>query len=209
MYNNIQRFVSIPVPAGLEIVNALGEVQANVYPTTNAATATVKGAELETDYVPWDPLTLSVGASYDDATYNTWMFSGHNIANFNQFPYFPAWHLTGRAAYTLPLPTDIGSVTASADVVYVGSQIFNLTTNAAPTPEDPNLEQRPYTLVNLRLDWNQAFNSDVDLSAYVENVANTVYLADAADARSSYGLVQGLYGLPRMFFVEVRYHFGG
>jgi iron complex outermembrane receptor protein len=208
MYNNIQRFVSIPVPTGLEIVNALGQAQSNAYPTTNAASATVKGGELSVDYIPLDSLTLSAGLSYDDATYNTWMFSGENIAKYNQFPYFPAWHATGRAAYTLPFPTDIGSIVASADVVYVGSQIFNLTTNTVPTPEDPNLEQKPYTLVNLRLDWNQVFESNLDLSAYVENVANTVYLADAADARSSYGLVQGIYGLPRMFFVEARYHFG-
>jgi iron complex outermembrane receptor protein len=207
MYNDIQRFVSIPVPAGLEIVNALGQVQANAYPTTNAASATVKGGELELDYIPWDQLTLSLGASYDDASYDKWMFAGENIAKYNQFPYFPAWHITGRAAYTLPLPPDIGALTASADAVYVGSQIFNLTTNTAPTPEDPNLAQKPYTLVNLRLDWTGIYGSNVDMSAYVENVANTLYLADAADARSSYGLVQGLYGLPRMFFVEARYHF--
>jgi outer membrane receptor protein involved in Fe transport len=58
------------------------------------------------------------------------------------------------------------------------------------------------------VDWNQVLNSNVDLSFYVENVGDKVYLADAADARSSYGLVQGIYGLPRMFFVEARYHFG-
>ncbi len=207
MYNNIQRFVSIPTPPGLEIVNALGQVEANVYPTTNAATATVKGGEMELDYIPWDPLSVSVGVSYDDSTYDKWLFAGKNIAPFNRFPYFPDWHVTGRVAYTLPLPESVGAVIASADAVYVGSQIFDLSTNTAPTPQDPNLQQNPYALLNLRVDWSSIFGSNFDMSFYVTNVTDRTYLADAADARGSYGLVQGIYGPPRMFFVEGRYHF--
>jgi iron complex outermembrane receptor protein len=66
-----------------------------------------------------------------------------------------------------------------------------------------------YGLVNARLDWRSVFQSSVDISGFVTNLANKVYPIGQFDAyNTSFGFVTRTYGPPRMYGVQVKYSFG-
>jgi iron complex outermembrane receptor protein len=110
----------------------------------------------------------------------------------------PKETFTADVHYTLPLDPAYGEVVYSANFYY--SALVDLGGVIAPS----------YTLTNMRLDWNNVFQKSVDLSFYVKNLFNKAYISGSAftspPTESPIESVQ--FGNPRMFAMQLRYHFG-
>jgi iron complex outermembrane recepter protein len=76
----------------------------------------------------------------------------------------------------------------------------------APAGQRP--EQRSYSLVNLRIDWDNFLGQPFDLSAFVDNVTNQTYKQGADALLHLTGTSASIYGPPRMWGLELRYRFG-
>ena len=64
-----------------------------------------------------------------------------------------------------------------------------------------------YTLVNLRAEWNNMFNSEVDLAFWARNVTNEKYYAGGNSNASTGGFNSVIPGAPRMYGFELAVQF--
>ncbi|HEY1838001.1 MAG TPA: TonB-dependent receptor [Rhizomicrobium sp.] len=76
----------------------------------------------------------------------------------------------------------------------------------APGGEQP--DQKSYTLLNLRFDWDNFLGKPLDLSLFMNNVTNQTYKVGGDALLHLTGTSASIYGPPRMFGVELRYRFG-
>jgi iron complex outermembrane receptor protein len=66
----------------------------------------------------------------------------------------------------------------------------------------------PSNLVNLNVDWKNAFGGPVDLALFAINVTNSLYEVGNGGGYLTSGSGDKLYGAPRMYGVRLRYSFG-
>ena len=67
----------------------------------------------------------------------------------------------------------------------------------------------PKAVLDLRLDWNSVARSKVDLSVFVSNVTNKVYVAaPGLGTAGAFAFTSGIYNEPRIFGVQMRLRFG-
>jgi len=64
-----------------------------------------------------------------------------------------------------------------------------------------------YSLVNMRLGWNDVYQSKVSISGYIHNVTNQEYYTGGLGLGAVIGVNSTLPGLPRMFGVDASYKF--
>jgi iron complex outermembrane receptor protein len=108
--------------------------------------------------------------------------------------------LTGT--YTLPVDERIGKVSFSATYLYTASQ---LAASLTVTP----IGRLPATnLLNLNLNWNNVLNSGFDVAGFATNVTNRKYPVSTAGGYTSGGFDAYIVGVPRIYGVRLRYHFG-
>jgi iron complex outermembrane receptor protein len=107
-----------------------------------------------------------------------------------------------QISYELPLSDEIGKITLSGDMYYVTDSYVNGRQISAGTVP-------AYTLYNANIRWASAFGGPFDLSLFVNNVTDKLYLAsvDGTLAIGELGVSKGLYGPPRMYGLSVRYSF--
>jgi iron complex outermembrane receptor protein len=157
-----------------------------VFATQNVGKATIKGAELETQYLLTDTTLLAADAQYLDSSYDTFAYTLPNfgapaatscaatpvgtVYNVNCSgrtpPQSPRWTLNFGLQQTIPLGT--GSIVAQANthfqtVTLVGLEFL------------PQEMQGSYWWTDLNLGYH-ADRSRWSVTAYVENVSNTTVL---------------------------------
>jgi iron complex outermembrane recepter protein len=134
----------------------------------NAASATIKGLEVELTAVPIDQLTLNVGFAWLDAEFDEYVTQDsrfeqppvpRNLAGnrLNRTPEFTA--LVGAEYEFL---TDFGTITARADFMWQSEVFFR----AQNLPVD---RQDDYSKTDLRLIWNDPSETYL-IEAFVENL---------------------------------------
>jgi iron complex outermembrane receptor protein len=187
-YTDIQRSISIPTAAGV--------------PTTvvgNAASAKIKGLELESEWHPLSRLTLSVGGGFTDAYYVS--FIDPVLGNLTNLPFsVPKWTAIGSARYVQPV--ELGDLSVQAD--YHWQSAVNLT----PQDLDPAAYTQPaYGLLNGRVSLH--VNSiNTDIAIYGKNLTNKEYFVAGESLEASIGFGVLVTGQPRIFGIDVITHFG-
>jgi iron complex outermembrane receptor protein len=187
-YSDIQRSISIPTAAGV--------------PTTivgNAASAKIKGLELETEWHPVSRLTLSIGGGYTDAYYVK--FIDPVLGNLTSLPFaVPKWTAIGSARYVQPV--SVGDLSVQADYHWQSA------VNLVPQDLDPAaFTQAAYGLLNGRI--NLHVNGiDTDIAIYGKNLANKQYFVSGESLEASIGFGVLVTGQPRIFGIDVIKHFG-
>lgn len=190
-YKNIQRTIFAQFP---------GEVTAQAY-ILNAASATIDGGELELSVRPTRGLSLAGYASYIRPNYKSFSYviaanpdgSGTKTVDGsgNPFAGTPKWQIGANARHEYELGEQ-GQIAFSAQY-YHQDRIF----------WSDNGERRatsnPYGLVDLRLEWNDAMGSGVDLAGYVRNLANKKYKALGASGYDTLGFISYIPGNPRTY----------
>ena len=167
-----------------------------------------KGARLDLGYTFLDTRLLQVAAPTLPPT------SPYVIApsfhTGDELVLSPRNKLSATPSYTLPLPSDIGSVTLAATWTFTGRQLTNYTDRT-----EPALAQYSYLdatkLLNLNANWNNIMGSPVDLSLFATNVTKEQYytfcsgLGGTAPAGQGFETCQ--VGAPMMFGARVRYRY--
>ena len=198
-YKNIQRTIFAQFP---------GEVTAQAY-ILNAASATIDGGELELSVRPTEGLSLSGYASYIHPNYKSFNYvvaansngTGTRTVDGSNNPFAgtPKWQFGANARYEYELG-DEGKLALSAQY-YHQDRIF----------WSDNGERRatssPYGLVDLRLEWNEAMGSSVDLAAYVRNLTEKKYKALGASGYDTLGFISYIPGNPRTYGGTMTVHF--
>jgi iron complex outermembrane recepter protein len=183
---------------------------------TNAAAATIKGAELEAGYR--EPMGFEAGGSlaYLDAKYDSFctgdptqptaaISAGCNAANpidltGNRFPRAPKWTLSGHLGYTADLG-GTGSLGARIDVRYQSLTYFTQFNR-------PLISQKGYTLVNGRVTWKSE-NERYSLSMFGNNLTNKKYFSEVLEsgAFNPQLVAQGYVAPPRTYGVAASVNF--
>ena len=189
-YRDIQRnvFAQLPnVPQPTQVTN-------------NAARATIQGFEFEGTFVPTPSVELSATYSYLDAYYNKYITPiGQDLTNL-PFEFTPRNKVSLGLRYFLPLPGTVGRVSAQATYSYQSA------VNAVPDIE-PFGVIGGYSLLNLRLGWDNVAGTQLDLALFVDNVNDTLYRVNSVGAYNSLAAATTTYGPPRMFGGSLRYRF--
>ena len=213
-YSNLQFAVSTTGPDVFVPGQADGDGNPSNNPVAlfyaNVGEGRVKGLEAALTIEPLDGLRMSGGLSILDKKVTKDSFVAP--ANWAAFPFLipgvPSFEATvfygspdlsynGSIDYTLPTPSDWGEMIARVQVNGSGKVQYDGITVPAKA------------LLNLRFDWNSVMGSDIDLSAFVTNVTDKLFVATPAlSAPGSFAFTSGTYNEPRMFGFEARWHFG-
>lgn len=175
----------------------------------NAGTARAQGFDLEASISPVRPLRLSVFGSYTDLRYTriatpTVLVAANafpqTVAD-SAFPYAPEYTVGGNARFEQPLG-DFTTMVLNADI-YHASRIYY-----SPFKSDRTLSEDPYTLVNLRLDFEDLGSTGVSLGLFMRNAFNTTFIVSGATTTRTSGYNTVFYNEPRMFGAQLRFRFG-
>ena len=184
----------------------------------NASEATVKGVEAELTIAPSSAFDLLLAYAYTDAKYGSFLdynrrdpvtqipqrFTGRII------PFTPKHKFNIGASLELPVPESAGEVSLGANLAYKSSAILGLVpfligSNAF----DGESRQKPTTVVDANLDWDNIGGSPIDATFYVTNLFDVTYkIGGASLINSGLGFNQRIYNEPRMYGVTLRYRFG-
>jgi len=186
--------------------------------TFNAARATVKGLEFQSTFIPNENVEFSIFCSYTDASYNKFVLpqaieiyglggpetilSSADHAG-NPFAYTPKNKLGLSGRFHLPIDPAHGAPYVSAQWYWQSREWFTDLSD-----EEPDAYQGSYSVINLRLDWDNFMGSPVDLAVFANNVTNKTYKVAANALEHLTGTTSSIYGEPRIFGVEARVRFG-
>ena len=189
-YDNIQRTTG-------ELVSG---VTLNV--TRSAAKGLIQGIEFNGQIMPVRGLVLTASYSYIDAKYTE--VDGPSAALIlagAAFPFTPANKYALGAAYSWPLGS-LGTANVSANYAFQ-SHFSTAQTNQAQVKYLPS-----YSTLNLRAGVDGLFGKPMDLSVFVTNATDKEYATGLLDQyNTGGGAVTYTYGEPRMYGVQLRYHF--
>lgn len=184
------------------LINVNG-IPAQLQLTDNAASAVIQGAELQETLIPAKYVQLSLTYSYLDAYYQHYITPIGQDFTTHRFEFVPRNKVSFDQLYRLPIGSLPGKLTFRATVSYQSS---------LETADDvePFGIIGGYTLVNLRLDWNDFFRTGSgswDLALFGTNVTDHTYRIASNPTYFSSGLVTAIYGQPRMWGASVRCRF--
>ncbi|HKU17403.1 MAG TPA: TonB-dependent receptor plug domain-containing protein [Steroidobacteraceae bacterium] len=172
--------------------------------TANAASATIRGFELQTEIYPTDGLQLTATYSYMDAGYDRYVTPLGNDLSDTPYPNAPENRLAAGIRVRLPTASSVGELWLGGTYTFQDDMYVGIGDNG---PGSPANTQDSYGLVNLRADWQGVFGSKLDLSAFVTNVTDEEYLVTNLDLYNALGFATGSFGEPRMIGVTLKYAF--
>lgn len=193
-YTNIQEQVLHPVSEG------------GVF-TQNAGKAKFNGVEVELRAQLTRTLEVGAQYAYIHKKYGSFL-PGVDVTAIQQLNDTktlgdPPNKLNLYADYTLPVPEQLGRVWFRA--------MYNWqdTSGWRGVVDDLGM-QKSFGLLNLSLNWDEINGSPVDLSLFMSNATNKVYVTQGVQAWEPlyWGYGDILYGEPRMFGARLHYHFG-
>jgi outer membrane receptor protein involved in Fe transport len=172
----------------------------------NAGEATVAGVELEVTAVPVDNLSLALAFNYVDASYDEYETkevgqTGSIDRSDEPFGYTPEVTASFTVGYDF-ITRNVGTWSPSLTVFYQDEMFVGLDSNA-PQYEESTLPD--YTLLNARLNWSIGRN--LNLAAYVDNVADEEYYQGGFAVTQALGAAIVVQGAPRTYGLEASYEF--
>ena len=168
----------------------------------NAATAKIKGIEIDQTLVPFENFNLTASYSYTDGKYSSFIdvATGDEITN-RPFPFLAKHRLNLGASYKVPLSQDWGDLTFGANWAY--SSKYDL--SVFP---DPLGVENGYNQLDLRLQWANFGDRDVSISLFANNVTKELYKIGGVPIYSVLGSTSVIYNEPRTWGLQLRYGFG-
>ncbi len=193
-------YKAIQVQNLVTLTDAAGKVHTNTV-NLNAATATIEGAELEATILPYKGVEISPHASYIFPKYNQYPILFSPLGAETPFLYVPKWSYGITGTYHLPLDESWGDVALSATYSWYGHQYDSVSVGEIYTIEPS------YELLDFKIDWTNALSYPVDVSFYMKNALDTLYVQGAVPIYTQLGFTSLSYNPPRMFGFNVKYRF--
>ena len=175
--------------------------------TGNEGSARIWGAELETII----QLTkgLQVGGTFDYLNFRYTRFGPSvqpALAIAQESTDRPPYKYSLNARYTLPVNAELGVISASATWAWQAKNAVELTN--ANDISSPGAYMPSFGVLNVAADWKSMFGKPLDVSFFMSNALNKLYIIGGTDLYTLAGYVTVKYGDPRMYGVRLRYHFG-
>jgi iron complex outermembrane receptor protein len=204
-YNNIQRSLSTSTAGGQKLV------------TANAASATIKGVEVEAGFEPTNWLEISGYYSYIDAKFKKFVindpvsFNAASQGDFSKSAFSGLPTHSGGASLTLhdDLADNRGRLSASLDY-YGQTSIYMQDNNFLTTTQTFVAADRlpGYWLLGANISWSNVMGKSVDLAFNIRNILNKRYATGGSDALTAgLGSIVQFIGEPRMFTFNLTYNF--
>jgi iron complex outermembrane receptor protein len=196
--SNVQRAAYVPGFNGPGLV------------TVNVPKARIKGveADLSVRAAPW--LTFGGALAYTDAKFTknvVTLFDPVSQSSFDTFygPFADTPKWTGSAFFdvTHDLGGDTGKLAWHADIYFQSKFTFS---NVAATLA-PESFIKSYSLVNMRVSWNDMLGTKLSAAFYVRNLLNKKYYTGGNSLGPTLGENTSVSGQPRMFGGELRFDF--
>lgn len=185
-YKNIQRALVADFGGG-----------AGVY-VVNAASATIKGVEVQADATVIRHFDLGVRYSFLDTSYDSFVSPQGDFTGM-PLPYTPRHKLTLMAGYDADLG-QMGTLRLNANYAYQSSY-RNL------DAFDPDIVIAGYGLLNLGATWERVGGGPFDVTVYATNATNKLYRIGGGNYYNTLGFTTDVYGEPRMVGINVKYSF--
>ena len=167
---------------------------------TNAASADIKGVELELTAIPVNGFTIRASGSYLDARYKDFIYRTEPLTDLsgNRLVNAPKWSGSISADYRAGL-TDKMNLSFGGDLRYQSKAFFNPFNDAA-------ISQEGYAILNLRagLEWP---DEGINLEAYMTNVTSKVAAVEGLTVGAPFGSNSRAYNRPRMYGLTLRKSF--
>jgi iron complex outermembrane recepter protein len=168
---------------------------ANVFQQlSNAAAASLYGAELEIDWKPIAGWVVQLGSGYTHSRFDNFQSSISGDLTGKTLPSAPKLNVNGLVRYSVAVPG--GTLDLQVDGKYQSSQFFSVN-------DDPLLRQDAYGIYNARISY-AVLKDRLTLSLWGKNLADKGYLVGAYDL-AIYGWDQYNVGEPRTYGVTVQY----
>ena len=156
-----------------------------------------KGGELELALVPLHGLNLQLGVSHLESIVPSIPTPfGVNVPA--EMPQAPHWSFNWVARYEWPMFG--GQMSVEADGKYSSYQYLELYNGQVDL-------QPGYAVVNARLGWMSP-DGRWEIDGFVRNLADRWYRIYNLDLSPVLGMNQGVYGAPRTYGAQVRFHWG-
>lgn len=186
-YQDIQRSIVFATQSG----SVVSSVQ-------NAAAATIKGFEIESQWSVTPELGLTGTVGFVDASYDEFADATGDRSD-EPFP-IPEWTYGIGARYSKPV--SFGRITASTNYSWRDDQVF------VPAAQNfADTTQEALGLLSARLSFDiDAWNSTIAI--YGSNLTDEEYIVGAVDFSNSLGWNLGYQGSPMTYGVELKKRFG-
>jgi len=194
-------YKAIQVQKLVTLTDAAGKVHTNTI-NLNAASATIEGGELEATILPFGKsLEISPHASYIFPKYDQYPVAFSPLGSETPFLYVPKWQYGITGTYHLPLDESWGDIALSATYSWYGHQYDSV------SPGEIYLIEPSYDTLDLRVDWTDVLSYPVDVSFYMRNATDNLYVQGAVPIYTQLGFTTLSYSPPRMFGFNVKYRF--
>lgn len=173
--------------------------------TGKANKAVMEGVELEMTVIPVTGVTLSGYYGYAQGKYTQFVDETDPLAPVN---------LAGQQISGITPTTEGLTFTWSPDTPdgwgkpVFGAFLYHQSKQSTNIESGAILGESAFTNLDLRLDWRHVGGSPVDLSVYGKNVTNDRHLTEGEDLTGLADIQSAEYAEPRMYGIELRYHFG-
>lgn len=186
-----------------EVVNPGAAIPTFSFPVLNAAKLGINGIEIEAAARLGQGTELSAQVGWLDAEYDEFIDPRVQVnpalaSLHDHVPFSPDFTARVAAQHSFSLG-GAGQLTLGGDASYRGETWLSVD-NA------PGLSQDGYTLVGLYSVWDSP-GYDWQIRAGVRNATDKVYKTEGQEFSSIGGIQTAYYGMPRNYYVSVRYNF--
>ncbi len=172
----------------------------------NAASARIRGFEVELALKPVDFIDFGVNVAHVDAQYENWMSNGVDLSN-SQFAGTPDWTISANLGVTIPV--------GESDLHLRGDLYHQSATNnsdnnwlASQNRVSPTSILHPFTLLNGRIDLTNIAGTGVTVSLWGKNLLDKEYYVGGTElANTGLGFTADFMGPPRTYGVELNFSF--
>jgi iron complex outermembrane receptor protein len=182
---------------------------------TNAGQGTVRGVEVEYQFLPSAHWAITGNLAWLDAKYDEYLFFDPsvgrtvNIADEETFTNAPDFSGAINVEWRTPLANG-GSLSARVGYSYQGDVVATTETRRGTTAPLapfglPAISQEGYGLVGANITWN--VNDQWTLMLQGSNLADKEYLTTGYNLNQAVGVYTGFYGPPRQYSLTARYSF--
>lgn len=178
--------------------------------TVNVPEQKTKGVEVDASIgiTPW--LDIGATVAYTDAKYTKGVVDVSKLTGVpgstirvDSYPDTPKWSGTVGVDLKFPTPEDFGRVVLHGDV-YAQTHTFFSSAEGSITP---GTRLKGYEIVNLRLSWDEIFNSKFSVAVYAKNVLDKFYYASGYALGAAGGYNTAYPGAPRTVAAELSVKF--